>query len=97
MSKRMEDILGWVIFSFFIIVLFICLQNFGGAEKKYTKENASYENEWYSTVYEGSWYDIVYDNDTKVMYSKSTLSGSYGALTLLVNPDGTPRLYEEEE
>ena len=96
MSKKVEDILGWIFFSFFIIVLCIGLQKYGVAEKTYAKE---YElaNEQYVTVSEGSWYAIVYDKDTKVMYSKSTLSRNYGILTLLVNPDGTPRLYEEEE
>ena len=37
---------------------------------------------------------IVYDKDTKVMYVRYRNSGSY---TVLVNADGTPRLYEENE
>lgn len=35
---------------------------------------------------------IGYFTDTKVMYS---ISSGYGILTLLVNPDGTPMLYEQ--
>lgn len=36
---------------------------------------------------------VVYDKETKVMYSMS----SYGELRPLINADGTPRLYEEDE
>lgn len=41
-------------------------------------------------------FDIVYDTDTKVMYSRSMGSYNRGTLTVLVNPDGTPKLYEGE-
>lgn len=40
---------------------------------------------------------IVYHKDTKVMYAVSASSYNYGAYTVLVNPDGTPMLWEEEE
>ena len=42
------------------------------------------------------YYDVVYQKDTKVMYTVSHGPYSYGNFTLLVNPDGTPMLYEEE-
>lgn len=41
-------------------------------------------------------YDIVYHKDTKVMYTISQGAYNSGTFTLLVNPDGTPMLYEEE-
>ena len=41
-------------------------------------------------------YDIVYQRDTKVMYAVSRGAYNNGNLTVLVNPDGTPLLYEEE-
>ena len=37
---------------------------------------------------------IVYDSETKVMYAVSYGGHSYGAFTLLVNPDGSPKLWE---
>lgn len=40
-------------------------------------------------------YYIVYNNDTKVMYAVSDGSYNHGTFTLLVNPDGTPMIYEE--
>lgn len=42
------------------------------------------------------YFDIVYDTDTKVMYSRSMGSYNRGTLTVLVNPDGTPKLYDGE-
>lgn len=41
-------------------------------------------------------YQIVYHKDTKVMYAISDGGSSYGVFTVLVNPDGTPMIYEEE-
>ena len=43
----------------------------------------------------GKTYKIVYDCDTKVMYAISDSMYSRGNFTLLVNPDGSPRIYEE--
>lgn len=37
---------------------------------------------------------IVYHKDTKVMYAVSSGSYNHGTFTLLVNPDGSPMLYE---
>lgn len=41
-------------------------------------------------------YDVVYHRDTKVMYVVSHSSYNIGTFTVLVNPDGTPMLYEAE-
>ena len=41
-------------------------------------------------------YDIVYHKDTKVMYVISHDTYNRGNFTLLVNPDGTPMIYEDE-
>jgi hypothetical protein len=40
-------------------------------------------------------YYIVYHKDTKVMYTVSKGDFNWGNFTLLVNPDGTPQLYDE--
>lgn len=42
-------------------------------------------------------YDVVYQKDTKVMYVVSRGSYNNGNFTLLVNPDGTPMIYEKEK
>lgn len=46
-------------------------------------------------VERASTWKVVYHKDTKVMYTVSCGSSNYGTFTLLVNPDGTPMLYEE--
>lgn len=40
---------------------------------------------------------VVYHKETKVMYAVSGGSYNSGQFTLLVNPDGTPMIYEEEK
>ena len=42
-------------------------------------------------------YDVVYHRDTKVMYAVSHGAYNIGTFTLLVNPDGTPMLYEDDK
>lgn len=39
-------------------------------------------------------FDVVYDKDTKVMYTVSSSSYNYGDVTLLVNSDGTPKIWK---
>ena len=41
-------------------------------------------------------YAVVYQRDTKVMYVISEGTYNYGTFTMLVNPDGSPMLYEKE-
>lgn len=41
-------------------------------------------------------YRVVYHGKTKVMYTVSLGGYNAGNFTLLVNPDGTPMVYEEE-
>ena len=43
----------------------------------------------------GNFY-VVYDNETKVMYAVSDGLYNSGVLTMLVNADGTPKIYEGE-
>ena len=39
-------------------------------------------------------FDIMYDKDTKVMYTVSSSRYPHGNVTMLVNSDGTPKLWE---
>ena len=39
-------------------------------------------------------YNIVYDRETKVMYAVSNLTYGGGRFTLLVNQDGSPKLWK---
>lgn len=44
------------------------------------------------TSFKSTW--IVYDRETGVMYAMSRGGYCYGSMTVMVNPDGTPRVYE---
>lgn len=46
-------------------------------------------------VEDGLTWDVYYHRDTKVMYVVSDGSYNYGTFTVLVNPDGSPMLWEE--
>lgn len=54
------------------------------------------QEEYFEVISEGSGYAIVYDTDSRVMYVMATIGGNYGDFTMLVNPDGSPKLYEED-
>ena len=46
-------------------------------------------------VEEASTWRVVYHKDTKVMYAVSHGNNSYGEFTLLVNPDGSPMMFQD--
>ena len=48
----------------------------------------------FTVVEDGDLWWVVYHNETKVMYVTSYGTFNYGNFTLLVNPDGTPMLWE---
>ena len=54
------------------------------------------QEEYFEVISKGSGYAIVYDTDSRVMYVMATIGGNYGDFTMLVNPDGSPKLYEED-
>lgn len=76
-----------------IILVVFCIILTGCGERTIEKET---EPETYfvkiSSEYCG---DIVYDSRTKVQYWRSMGSYSSGVLTMLVDADGNPLLYEE--
>lgn len=72
----------------------LCGCNFTDASNYTFDQNP--KEEYFEVVSEESGYAIVYDTDTKVMYVMATFSGNYGDFTMLVNPDGSPKLYKED-
>lgn len=53
----------------------------------------------YVLVYTDTYFncEIVYDKDTKVMYSISNGTYNRGIPTVLLNADGTPKIWEDSE
>ena len=60
-----------------------------------TRETNSEGVKRFKTISRETSFKIVYDTQTKVQYAVSWDVYNYGCLTLLVNADGTPLLYEE--
>lgn len=91
MKKYMPEILLAVAV---IITLALAIAGTIGSIAQQTKETTGPWN-GYGTV-EGKFgiYDIIYDTRTGVMYHISRGSHNQGTLTLLVNADGTPRVWE---
>ena len=78
---------------FVAIALCACL--FVGCGSPEASENVS-KSSSFVIVEDGYGYKVVYHKDTKVMYTYSASSYNYGNFCLLVNPDGTPMIWEGE-
>lgn len=65
-------------------------------ERVESVNDTSNEKSTFKEVEDNDLFRIIYDTDTKVMYSLSTGSYNFGNLTMLVNADGSPKLYKED-
>lgn len=77
-----------------LVMLALCGCSTGKVDSQKIAE-AKIDNKMFLTVSEEISGRILADKTTKVMYWCSASSYNYGVLTLLVNPDGTPRIWEE--
>ena len=81
-----------------VLCLMICLVITAGCWKETESVDGYSEGEsMFVKVESGSYWMVVYHRKTKVMYAVSEVSYNYGNFTMLVNPDGTPMLYEGDE
>lgn len=60
----------------------------GQSKNEYTADETKIIN----TVESGSGYTVFIDTETDVMY----VTVSYGGTCVMVNPDGTPKIYEAD-
>lgn len=67
-----------------------------GTPKLYDSNTYTEEYNPFVLIYNGREYDTYVDGDTKVMYQASDGSYNTGTWLALVNPDGTPKLYDGE-
>ena len=74
------------------IALCACLFVWCNSEPK-VDENVS-KSSSFVIVEDANGYSVVYHKDTKVMYVYSTYSYNYANFCVLVNPDGTPMIWE---
>ena len=81
----------FLVMILFILLLTGCGETPNSQEEESTNMFVYIQKADFSTAY-----DVVYHKDTKVMYTISQGAYNSGTFTLLVNPDGTPMLYEGE-
>lgn len=81
------------------IMVAVCTLLCGCTKKSILTDVRSYDKESMFVICETSTIDnswiIVYHKDTKVMYAISCGGYNSGNFTLLLNPDGSPMLWED--
>lgn len=82
-----------------VLCLMICLiiTSSGCWKETETVDGYSDGKSMFVEVESGISWIVVYHRKTKVMYAVSEASYNSGNFTMLVNPDGTPMLYEGDE
>ena len=76
-----------------LILLALCGCSNGAVDSQKIAE-AKNDNRMFMTVSDEYCGIVVVDKITRVMYWQSDGGYSHGILTMLVNPDGTPRIWE---
>lgn len=76
------------------IIIFALVFVLSGCGVKVEKESDPAPVSMFVELESGSLWKVVYHKQTKVMYAVSNGTYSSGWFTLLVNPDGSPMLYE---
>ena len=79
-----------------LMAIALCACLFSGCTGNPTTEKEVSKNSSFVIVEDGVSYYVVYHKDTKVMYALSAGGHSFGVFCLLVNPDGTPMIWEGE-
>lgn len=86
----------------FIAGIVACIMILSGCSNVTIEDENQYNNKdtiasMFVVVEKAAYWLVVYNKDTKVMYAVSYSpysSHNYGNFTLLVNPDGTPMIWE---
>lgn len=76
------------------ITLVIMVLFFVGCDN--TNNSVKANDDVFVTVSENYNYAVVYDRETKIMYTVSKGSYNMGNFTVLLDVDGTPKLYKGE-
>lgn len=78
----------------FIIVLVLIAVMLSGCSSTVTEKRIEKES-LFIIVENAGMYSVLYDKETKVMYAVSKYGSGSGVFTLLVNTDGSPKLWKE--
>ena len=78
-----------------LVIMILCMVLLTGCGNRTDSQESNISNMFvYIEPQSYNNYYVVYHKDTKVMYAVSAGPYNCGNFTLLVNPDGTPMLYE---
>ena len=83
-----------VIVIILLVMLMLCGCSSTGKVDSQRITTAAVDNRMFMIVSHEFCGYVLVDKTTRVMYWMSEDSHNYGILTLLVNPDGTPRIWE---
>lgn len=75
-------------------LLAVAVLTVSGCSDGMDEEPRVYTSKMFTRVEAGGFFDVVYDKDTKVMYVISTGFYNGGNFTMLVNSDGTPKIWK---
>lgn len=90
----MNNIKSNFIATIIAITLVVVVLFFVGCNN--TNNSVKADDSVFITISYKAEYQIVYDKETKVMYAMSDGSYNRGSFVMLVNADGTPKLYKGE-
>jgi len=79
-----------------ICIIIICVVVLSGCTQQMSQEEIAIEsaqNKMFMPVSRENYGVVIVDKETDVMYWMSNAAYNFGTLTLLVNPDGTPRIW----
>ena len=82
---RMKKIIAIILLSVLLV----------GCKKIETVKGQVDDQSMFVEIEQTSLFSIMYHRKTKVMYAVSCVPYNAGNFTLLVNPDGSPMIYEE--
>ena len=82
---------------FLVLVIFAVIVCFAGCGVNSTENNVVEDApSMFVKVESGPYWNVYYHKETKVMYVMSRADYNRGNFTVLVNPDGSPMLWEED-
>lgn len=81
------------IIALFLLILFVLTGCESGKISSRTIADAEFDNKMFMIVSEEVYGYVIVEKSTRVMYWRSSGAYNGGTLTLLVNPDGTPMVW----
>lgn len=95
-SYLTDIIIKLLVIIFGAILVLIILFNIGEENKKNQKNFFSFDDR-FKTVEEDGTHKIIVDTETNVLYLEYETTGNKYGITVLLNSDGAPMLFDENK